>query len=817
MKKLYIFALVAMLFAACTTDETQDVAVNIETPDTLVGTFEDDDTRIQLNEAQKTVWTKDDLVSVFYRSNANQKWQYQGETGERTGNLKRVANAEGTQELSDIVVVYPYNENYYINPKTNNVQASLPAVQTYLKDSYGLDGNIMVSQSEYNQFSLKNVCGWLKIQLTGNGEKVQSIKLKGNNGEQVAGEIYINSADATSTLASEMGGADDGENSAGGNLVFDDTILTEVVLNCGEGVTLSSEATAFYIALPPQTFESGVTVEIRDINGYLMTKSTNKEIIINRNAIQPMAAFGFEGEQPNNVILYMATAKVEPNSESQFGANIVSNIYENGKGVITFDGDVTLIGKLAFDGCRSLTSVTIPDSVTSIGNQAFSDCNSLTSITIPNSVTSIGGYAFYCCTNLSSVTIGNGLKSIGNDAFFSCVNLTNLDLGNSITSIGSYAFGECCFTDITIPESVTEIGECVFNCCHKLTDVYFKPATPPSGCSTMFFGRNGITNGVTIYVPYKSVEIYKSADDWKDYANYIVGYDFEKGEVVQVQSNNEIWYTATEKVLPYKTDNFGANIVSNEWNESTGKGIITFDGEVTSIGAGAFASCYALKSINIPNSIITIDQEAFVFSGLETITIPDSVTSIGPAAFESCGSLTSVTIPDSVTSIGGYAFARCTSLEAFYGKLASSDNRCLIVNGVLNSFAIGCGATAYTIPDSVTSIGGHAFSNCSSLISVAIPDSVTSIGRYAFYYCTSLTSVTIPDSVIEIGEGAFCECNTLRRVYCKAVSPPIVGRGVFRANDYARIIYVPTASAVRFYQLADGWSEYADRIEEKYW
>ncbi|MBE6198660.1 MAG: hypothetical protein E7141_08390, partial [Rikenellaceae bacterium] len=233
MKKLYIFALVAMLFAACTTDETQDIAVNIEAPDTLVGTFEGDDSRIQLNEAQKTVWTKDDLVSVFYRSNANQKWQYQGETGERTGNLKRVANAEGTQELSNIVVVYPYNENYYINPKTNNVQASLPAVQTYLKDSYGLDGNIMVSQSEYNQFSLKNVCGWLKIQLTGNGEKVQSIKLKGNNGEQVAGEIYINSADATSTLASEMGGADDGENSAGGNLVFDDTILTEVVLNCG--------------------------------------------------------------------------------------------------------------------------------------------------------------------------------------------------------------------------------------------------------------------------------------------------------------------------------------------------------------------------------------------------------------------------------------------------------------------------------------------------------------------------------------------------------------------------------------------------------
>ena len=73
MKKLYIFALVAMLFAACTTDEAQDVAVDIETPDTLVGTFEGDDSRIQLQEG-KTVWTKGDLASVFYLSNANQKW-----------------------------------------------------------------------------------------------------------------------------------------------------------------------------------------------------------------------------------------------------------------------------------------------------------------------------------------------------------------------------------------------------------------------------------------------------------------------------------------------------------------------------------------------------------------------------------------------------------------------------------------------------------------------------------------------------------------------------------------------------------------------
>jgi hypothetical protein len=189
-----------------------------------------------------------------------------------------------------VVVVYPYNEDYYINPSTFNVQASLPATQHYLANSYGLDGNIMISQSEYNQIALKSVCGWLKVQLTGNGEKVKSITLNGNNGEQVAGQIYINSADATCTLAAEDGLSGD-DSIAGGNLVFDDTIFTSVTLNCGEGVTLGSEPTAFYIALPPQTFENGFTVEIEAMDGSIMTKSTDKTLTIERNHIQPMATF----------------------------------------------------------------------------------------------------------------------------------------------------------------------------------------------------------------------------------------------------------------------------------------------------------------------------------------------------------------------------------------------------------------------------------------------------------------------------------------------------------------------------------------------
>ena len=111
MKKLLLFVLAVMGFAACTQDVEVSVIERHDTPETITVGFEGDDTRIQLNEAQKTVWNKGDLVSVFHRSDANQKWQYQGETGERVGDLNRVESAVGTTKTTKTIVVYPYSEN----------------------------------------------------------------------------------------------------------------------------------------------------------------------------------------------------------------------------------------------------------------------------------------------------------------------------------------------------------------------------------------------------------------------------------------------------------------------------------------------------------------------------------------------------------------------------------------------------------------------------------------------------------------------------------------------------------------------------------
>ena len=189
--------------------------------------------------------------------------------------------------------------------------------------------------------------------------------------------------------------------------------------------------------------------------------------------------------------------------------------------------NVSSIGNYAFQNCYSLTNIVIPESVLSIGNYAFQNCYSLTSIVIPESVSSIGRAAFNNCYSLTSIVIPESVSSIGNYAFQNCYSLTNIVIPESVSSIGNYAFQNCdSLTSIVIPESVSSIGDSItsancysFNSCFSILKYVFNRTTPPTLARKDAF--NNINSACKIYVPDGSVNAYKSATNWVNYANYI--------------------------------------------------------------------------------------------------------------------------------------------------------------------------------------------------------------------------------------------------------------------------------------------------------
>ena len=255
-------------------------------------------------------------------------------------------------------------------------------------------------------------------------------------------------------------------------------------------------------------------------------------------------------------ILYTSTSgdivKPHPStSRSTFGADILSNRYLNGQGVITFDSQVTTIGKSAFYTAFDLESIIIPSTVTSIGESAFSGCYNLTSVDMPSGLASIGKSAFSGCGGLTSVTIPDRVTTIGDEAFINCRNLTSVDMPSGLVLIGKAAFRDCFgLTSVTIPDRVTAIEGFAFNGCENLASVtigssiasigeyafnsienhlcvYCKATTPPSLGYRVFSSINYDYSNVSIYVPTKSVSAYKSAEGWDWYAHRIFGYDFE--------------------------------------------------------------------------------------------------------------------------------------------------------------------------------------------------------------------------------------------------------------------------------------------------
>ena len=742
MKRILFWGIFLALAISCSVNE-MDLFDGLA-GETFYATIEqpcDTDTKVYVNNDLKVLWDEGDHISIFNKKDANDEYRFTGKTGDNGGSFELVKDfSEEGVSIDKIYAVYPYSRTTSIDTK-GILTVEFPSEQHFRENSFGPGANMMVSVSKNkdNNLQFKNAGGFLRITLYGEGISVSSITLKGNNGEKLAGKASVTMPlDGTPTA------------------VLVDDAAEEITLVCDTPVVLGATAEKskdFWFVVPPVTFSKGFAIKVIS-DGGVFEKTTSKQITIERNHLSKMSPICVILEQAHNIIYYTTTDGniIQPYS-SNWGANLVSNEYIDGRGVLTFDGDVTSVGSFAFLGKDHLLSIVLPESITSIEPLAFINCSSLSSITIPDSVTVIEYSAFSGCSSLSSITLPKSITRINGSTFSGCSNLASITIPDSVESIEQEAFSNCSsLTSIFIPASVTSIGESAFSDCSALSSIFVDPDN--------------------------------QAYDSRDNCNAVIE-----------SSTNKLIAGCKDTMIPKSVTSIGVNA----FRGCTGLTSIIIPDSVTAIGNGAFDGCINLESITIPESMTEFGEGilsscpnlksingrrelvvngviiAFASAGLDSYTIPEGVTEIGANAFRGCN-LSSITVPVFVTSIGPNAFRDCIKLTSAVleggGEIWNSVFQdCSNLSSVMigdhvtyigeSVFYDCCSLVSVSIPETVSSIEGNTFFGCSSLESVVIPNTINRIGYSAFFNCSSLTDITIPESVTTIGSCAFLNCSSL--------------------------------------------------------
>ena len=285
-KFLAITIIVSAFIVGCSKRESSEASSSKHASYKPLTAYFGEETRTYVEQDKYIRWHEDDSLSVFYGDDVNNRYKFEGQTGDNGGTFTVVDSGapSATMTLDRIYAVYPYNTAAAIS-QSGDIKYYLPAVQNYAKDSFGAAANTMVATTESvddTELFFSNLCGYLKIKLYGN-ILVKSIELKGNAGEKIAGHATITaSRDVLPTIAM----SEDASNS--------------IVLDCGDGVAVGSKAemaTTFWFVVPPITFSEGITITITSISDEVFEKSTTNSVVIERNIVHPMAAFGVYGER----------------------------------------------------------------------------------------------------------------------------------------------------------------------------------------------------------------------------------------------------------------------------------------------------------------------------------------------------------------------------------------------------------------------------------------------------------------------------------------------------------------------------------------
>ncbi|MBE6288100.1 MAG: hypothetical protein E7099_07960 [Mediterranea massiliensis] len=523
--------------------------------------------------------------------------------------------------------------------------------------------------------------------------------------------------------------------------------------------------------------------------------------------IREMAGCDFNGKQTDGQLSVLDLSK----------AHIVEGGEEYKEGYTTLDenGNETMhelhtanntIGEYMFSGTK-LSEIQLPETTTTIEMSAFNYCRFLKKIIMPEGITRIMDMAFLWCVSLEEINIPDSLSAIEYGVFGHCDALQTVIIPDGIKSIGEYAFSSCVsLTSVSIPSSVTEIQEGAFDRCIKLQEIHLpENLNYLSGFSDCTFKSISIPNSVTVI----GENAFSGCTELSDISI--------PKNVISIEKNAFQGCTNLQEIeLPENL------IYLSGFANCTNLRNISIPGNVSVIGARAFAGCTGLTTISIPGNVETIEDTAFQdcteltsinlsegllnFSGidgctkLESVSLPNSVKSIGyiarctnvkqinipnnvdsivPIAFQSWHNLTSIKIPQEISYIGDQAFSYCSKLESI------------------------------NFPGRLKSVPSYICHSCYNLQEVEIEEGISEIGGGAFYQCTCLEEIEFPSTLKNIEGEAFYHCMWLEKIVCKSPTPPTIGTDCWGGNVHTETakVYVP-ADAVNAYRTAEGWKEF---------
>ena len=389
--------------------------------------------------------------------------------------------------------------------------------------------------------------------------------------------------------------------------------------------------------------------------------------------------------------------------------------------------------------------------------------------------------------SIKFLEIEDGVTSVG-DFNFSNKGMISLSLPNSVTSIGQCAFYGCgSLNSIALPNSLTRIGNNAFTGCNNLTTIVSEIVNPYSIDNSVF---SSVFSKAKLIVPKGTISKYKATDGWKSFANIVEATGNEEADI----TDNGIYYhlksDGSLEVTGLASWTTVADIPSSIIVNGTKY-------RVTSIGAYAFKGRSDIMYLSIPYSIKSIGEYAFMDCGSNmTVNIADPESwcqmQLGnehASPLSSAGKMlvhdietTSFEVPSTVTSIGAFTFYQCSCL------------------------------TSVNVPSTVTSIGSSAFEDCDYLTTLTLSKGLQSIGGSAFEGCKRLPLVTIPSSVKSIAINAFKNCSGLSSVISEIENPFIIDNSVFNGIPSNAQLIVPKGTMVA-YQATEGWNRISSIVE----